>query len=222
MAAAFPAGRNAINERPRPAGRPTGGSFAGAWASRSSTDRWIDVWQSTPPTGVIGQGWTQSHSLHVAPLPSMAPSDDNEVTRVRPRSRQHVHQLSEFRAAPSTPPRFRTIRALVAGALALFIGSVVYWQIWFWGDDGTSLPAVLAVAPLLLIAPEYVIGRWPAIVGMVAGAGVSVAAHLSVSSTSVDDGVYAALAPVVAAAASGWLVFCLISAGVPLLVARRA
>jgi hypothetical protein len=128
----------------------------------------------------------------------------------------------EFRAAPSTPTRLPMIRALVAGVLALFIGSVVYWQIWFWGDDGTSLPAVLAVAPLLLIAPEYVIGRWPAIVGMVAGAGVSVAAYLSVSSTSVDDGVYEALAPVVAAAARGRLAFCLISAGVTLLVARRA
>lgn len=128
----------------------------------------------------------------------------------------------EFHATPSTSTRFPTIRALVAGVLALFIGSVLYWQIWFWADDGTSLPALLAAAPLLLIAPEYVIGRWPAIVGLVAGVGVGVAAYLSVSSVSVADGLYEALAPVVAAATSGWLVFCLITAVVSLLAARRA
>jgi hypothetical protein len=38
----------------------------------------------------------------------------------------------------------------------------------------------------------------------------------------VADGLYEALAPVVAVATSGWLVFCLITAVVSLLAARRA
>ena len=152
----------------------------------------------------------------------MAPSDDNEVTCVRPRSRQHVHQLWRISRHPLDIDPIPTIRALVAGVLALFIGSVVYWQIWFGADDGTSLPALVAAAPLLLVAPEYVIGRWPAIVGLVAGVGVGVAAYLSVSSVSVADGVYEALAPVLAAATIGWLMFCLITAVVSRLAARRA
>jgi hypothetical protein len=150
--------------------------------------------------------------------------DDNEVSFfVYARNRDDVPISSGERPSPiQSCGGFFLLRALVAGGLALFIGSAVYWQLWFWGDDGTSIPPVIVAAPMLVVAPEYVMSGRASLPGLIIGTVVGVAGYFAVSAVvRASTGYYGAIAPVVIAVSSGWLVFALVTAGISRLSTRR-
>lgn len=132
--------------------------------------------------------------------------------------------ISSGESAPDIEPQssddFPVVRALVAGFLALFIGSAVYWQVWLWGSDGTTLPPLIAGAPMLLVAPEYVIGRRTTYVGLLVGAVAGVVGYLVTAARGDASGVLGAMLPSVIAVGGGWLVFCLAAAVLSQLAAR--